>query len=68
MQKDEEPSEAVRECLTILEGTLEDKVNKTLLEMMSIANVFGYENLLNRLGNVTNLLEQMNERAKGDEL
>ncbi|NDV15555.1 hypothetical protein GO009_05895 [Muricauda sp. TY007] len=56
------PSQEVKDSMDFLEQSLKTKTKENLLDIMSIGDVMGYDELQNSLREMVNFLEKMKDR------
>ena len=64
LKRIDNPSQEVKDSMDFLEQSLKTKTKENLLDMMSIGDVMGYDELQNSLREMVNFLEKMKDRQK----
>jgi hypothetical protein len=64
LKRIDNPSQEVKDSMDFLEQSLKTKTKENLLDMMSIGDVMGYDELQNSLREMVNFLEKMKDRHK----
>ncbi len=64
LKRVESPSREVKESLEFLEQSLRSKTKQNLLDLMSVGDVIGYDELQHSLKEMVNFLEMMKNQKK----
>ena len=62
LKRIDNPSQEVKDSMDFLEQSLKTKTKENLLDIMSIGDVMGYDELQNSLREMVNFLEKMKDR------
>lgn len=63
LEKIEEPTPEIQETISYLQQSVQAKTNAHLLDLMTVGDVIGYDNLQKSLKNALAFMEQM-EKAR----
>lgn len=64
LKRVEKPTQEVKDSLEFLEQSLKSKTKQNLLDLMSVGDVIGYDELQSNLKEMVNFLEQMKNQKK----
>ncbi len=64
LKRVENPTQEVNDSLEFLEQSLKSKTKQNLLDLMSVGDVIGYDELQTSLKEMVNFLEQMKNQNK----
>ncbi|UOB17426.1 hypothetical protein [Abyssalbus ytuae] len=64
LKRVEKPSQEVKDSLEFLEQSLKSRTKQNLLDLMSVGDVMGYDELQSNLKEMVNFLEQMKNQKK----
>ncbi len=64
LRRIENPSKEVKDSLDYLEQSVKSKTKENLLDLMSVGDVIGYDELQNSLKEMVNFLENLKNKSK----
>ena len=64
LKRAEDPSQEVKDSLEFLEQSINAKMKESLLDLMAIGDVLGYDKLQNSLKEMVNFLEKLKAQSE----
>lgn len=64
LKRIENPSQEVKDSLEFLEQSVKSRTKESLLDLMSVGDVIGYDELQNSLKEMVNFLESLKNQSK----